>query len=642
MKKKLFLVFTIVAVFACLFAISVSAAGATENTYGEITPIDGVAAPTTIDSTSRVVIKATDGTYYTFPSYYLLADQATASWVLLDDIKTLTGASKASEIKKYIVRMEIPEGIEALCTDMFKQSTTLIAVKFPTTLTDIGLATFAQCSNLTTAENLENTKITALRGQPEATYNNATGCFASCSSLTSLSLPSTVTYIEQWAATTCTSLASVTIPHDAKITYIGRYAFEKSIITEFYFSSELETLGYGAFFNCSKLQKIENFENTKIQRIENDTFRNAPITYIDLPSTLTFIGEYGFGGHKAIQDKLVIPNGVTSIGKCAFAGNKTTIGEVVLPAELETMGIYAFEKNYIKVFYLPETITAIPQGVFKEWSSNFVVVYTGTEEQLKTLIANSSTSDNGNFTTDAVKNIKSAEAYGEIVVANVTGKSIVYGYNFCKAFYENKHDTQAIEGSTCQGECSRCELTVELEDAKHQNVWIFNGGEAVSFTATITAEHICKYCELKDADKEPVSISAILYSDGISIDETDFTGIYEQIKVNKTALETYATLSGQEFDYGIFALAAGENETSAPIIKGQDGKAVASDDKTVYASFTGTEYTYLRIKITGLSNGSSIFCGAYLIIGDNIVYVSNRQEGTTVTKYTIVTQMPQQ
>ena len=600
MKKKFLLTLLIALTLMCLFAIAISAEGSTLNEYGDITLDDGVAEPSVIDSTSKAVIKGSDGLFYTIPSYYLLEDKATVTWKLIDCVKNITGASKASDLKNYVVRMEIPENITALGSDMFKKSTSLIEVKFPTTLTDIGVATFAACKTLTTAKNLENTKITKLQGQSTATYNNDTGCFANCSALTEINLPSTVTYIEQWAATTCTSLTKVTVPKDAKITYIGQYAFEKSLITEFYFSSELTYIGKGAF-EKTKLTNLENFENTQLTEIVEYSFHSCSITNIKLPSKLTKIGQYAFGGHKAVQDKLVIPNGVTEIGKCAFAGNYTAIKEIVLPGQLTTLGVFAFEKNAVNVIYIPSTLTAIPEGLFKDWgrssNNNTLFVYTGSLEQLNALIAGANTSNNGDFTTDAKKNIKSAVEYGSINVSNVSGESIVYGYNACDAFYNSIHELDPEKSNACAGVCKNCGEKSYSANPEHEFTTIIEYTDYCSVgTKTQTCSHEgCQYAEgnsyVTDAPAIITSfqgISTKINGDGLTIDYI----------VNYDALDEYSKTMNKSIELG-FVVSAYDKTGDKPLDNESAVKAPVLTWKYESDNSNVVKYTGLSFRLEG-------------------------------------------
>ena len=74
MKKKLFLILAMVALMVVAFAFSVSAVtGSQSNEYGAVTEVDGMEslAKTYSDHDSRVVLKNADGTFTTYPSYYI-------------------------------------------------------------------------------------------------------------------------------------------------------------------------------------------------------------------------------------------------------------------------------------------------------------------------------------------------------------------------------------------------------------------------------------------------------------------------------------------------------------------------------------------------------------------------------------------
>ena len=387
----------------------------------------------------------------------------------------------------------------------------------------------------------------------------------------------------------------------------------------------------GENYSAASLIRVEVFENAKL----NWTYQNCTsLIDVYLPDGVYF--HYAsFIGCSALESITLPQTGVTQIPTDCFNGC-IKLTSINIPDTVKNLGARAFQNcNALSVIKIPEIATGvIPQDFRKITNGKASTPVTYIVPKTCTGI-NSQYSINGCNVQKIIFTGTSDSAF----IADVTNDyesalSLIEYANHCEYYYNNVHNLISEEGNTCCGICDRCGNLEMFTEPKHTNEWIFNGGEAISYTTAFTAEHICKFCQTVEDSQ---TIGVILYSDGISYDEKDYTGVYEQIKVNKIALETYATLSGQEFDYGIFALAAGEAETSAPITKGQDGKAVASDDKTVYASFTGTEYTYLRIKITGLSNGSSIFCGAYLIIGDNVIYVSNKQEGAEVAKYTMVT-----
>lgn len=355
------------------------------------------------------------------------------------------------------------------------------------------------------------------------------------------------------------------------------------------------------------------------------------------------------GGTSSLE-YVKFPNNLVSIGNNTFGKswqNKT----IILGANLKSIGTGFFSEatpdDKDTFLYAPagffENATMFSNffGGYDQYHSNLLkitIFFTGSEEDAKAFVAKGLEVQSGYVWSNAKYVSAKDFAYDTDRATARNSVAIVYDYNACDAFYNGVHDIKVEGENKCCGVCANCGLTEMLENPTHTYEWIFNGGKDISYTVAFKAESKCKFCATANPDEEIVEIGAILYSNGISIDETDYTGVYEQIKVDKTALEAYSTLSGKQFDYGIFALVAGEAQTSAPITKGENGKGVAVDQNTVFASFTGTEYTYLRIKITGIPNGGSIFCGAYLVIGDDIVYVSNKQEGEEVNKYTMVTE----
>ena len=347
-----------------------------------------------------------------------------------------------------------------------------------------------------------------------------------------------------------------------------------------------------------------------------------------------------------------IPNSVTQIGGQCFQTCKK-LEKIWLGASLEkTTSISVFRLcNNLKVYYVPSTLTTVNQHTFTHDSgagpSDTVFFYAGTRAQFDVFYQAAVAGGKNERVTNGYKEAYIVEwdptkpdSYYTNLATTEGHKLYVINYNVCDAFYGSKHNITVAEGNECCGICSQCEQKQMLPENEqtHHNAWIFNGGEAVNFTVAFTAEHKCVWCGTPDGETE--TIGAIFTSNGISYIEDAKEvanygpGVYEQIKIDTTSLEKYAQYSGQEFDYGIFACTATEDE-GTPISKGEDGKGTA-DEKTVFASFTGTEYTYLRIKITGLENGASLYTGAYLILGDNVSYFSNGKAGNAVAKFTAV------
>ena len=118
--------------------------------------------------------------------------------------------------------------------------------------------------------------------------------FVSCSSLSSINIPSSITSIGEFTFSDCGSLQSINIP--SSVTSIGIYAFNRcgslqsiNIPSD----SKLTSIGHCAFSDCSSLQSINI--PSGVTSIEYNAFSDCgSLQSISIPSIVTFIGEYAF------------------------------------------------------------------------------------------------------------------------------------------------------------------------------------------------------------------------------------------------------------------------------------------------------------------------------------------------------------
>ena len=118
-------------------------------------------------------------------------------------------------------------------------------------------------------------------------------------------------------------------------------------------------------------------------------FYHDRLTSVDIPDTVTEIGDCAFCGHELASNELAsvvipgnvesignrafentnltnveIPDSVTSIGESAFAQNQLT--EVAIPGSVESIGNSAFENNNLTTVEIPDGVTSIGNNAFRD------------------------------------------------------------------------------------------------------------------------------------------------------------------------------------------------------------------------------------------------------------------------------------
>src|SRR5579859_5530374 len=132
------------------------------------------------------------------------------------------------------------------------------------------------------------------------------------SSITSITIPNSVTTISDGAFSGCRSLTNITIPNS--VTNIGEYAFSDSGLTSITIPSSVTTISAAAFSGC-RMTDITIPNN--VTSIGEYAFYYSGLASITIPSSVTSIGEGAFD-HCSSLANITIPNSVTNIGDSAF------------------------------------------------------------------------------------------------------------------------------------------------------------------------------------------------------------------------------------------------------------------------------------------------------------------------------------
>lgn len=181
--------------------------------------------------------------------------------------------------------------------------------------------------------------------------------FSGQSRLTSISLPSGVTMIDNFAFYQCSGLSSIDLSY---VTSFGGYVLEDcTSLSSVILNSSLTSIPKGLFSGCSGLTSVTI--PSGITSIGNEAFRNSGFRVLELPSGVTNIGDWVFTGSDLVS--LTIPSGVTSIGVnlCLECGDLIEV--IMYPTVPPSLGQGAFGRTS------PDLLIKVPSGSLQAYKT---------------------------------------------------------------------------------------------------------------------------------------------------------------------------------------------------------------------------------------------------------------------------------
>ena len=198
---------------------------------------------------------------------------------------------------------------------------------FGTSSYDGGVATEQYKGILESSQGLLSTTYyipSSLRSVTVTGGNILVRAFYNCSSLTNITIPDSVTSIDNEAFYGCASLTSVIIPNS--VTDIGYNAFRDCTgLTSVTIPNRLTRINNNVFYNCTGLTSITIGNGVTI--ISDSVFGNCTrLTSVTIPDSVTGIGTAAFENCTGLMSA-TIGKGVKSIGSNVFRGcsNLTSI-----------------------------------------------------------------------------------------------------------------------------------------------------------------------------------------------------------------------------------------------------------------------------------------------------------------------------
>ena len=395
-----------------------------------------------------------------------------------------------SEIDGYTVR-EIYDGA-------FRECTSLVSVKIPDTVENVGVGAFYGCSSLKSIDADKNNSVYASEngvlfnknkdilvaypmGKEDTSYTVPDSvavisetAFQYCTNLTTVIVPDSVEIIENEAFEFCYGLESITLPDSVK--HIGNSAFFYCRSLEnVTFGNEIEyigsdVVGYTAYYNNS-----DNWENGGLYigkylltvgkdvgaefTVKDGTVNIADcaISYcenlvsVTLPETVAYMGETPFYQCPSLESISVKgSNGVySSKDGVLFVGSSLAVYpqgrkavQYAIPAGTDLICDYAFLNNmYLESVTFPDSVERIGNSAFSCSQSLKNVTIPGSVEEIYEMAFNSCEKLENLTISDGVGHIGRWAFIGCNSLESVTVPGSVYlieqsAFNSCESLKE--------------------------------------------------------------------------------------------------------------------------------------------------------------------------------------------------------------
>ena len=254
----------------------------------------------------------------------------------------------------------------------FFKNESLVTVKLPESMTEVGEDIFADC------KTLRGVKL------PEGVAHIEGAAFQGCNILEKLNFPAKLTSVGDNAFRSCLSLELDNLPNS--LLYVGREAFcdvplkalkldrkvemgagafSNTPITEIEMATPCDSILGETFSNCPNLTKITIGEGLKY--IGYNAFSNSPIKEANLPSTLRDISSYAFLGYSSycpfIND-IQPENHIRYIGKVAYQCVDRDLEEYTIKDGTVTLADELFESSQGNAFHIPASVEQIGNRAF--------------------------------------------------------------------------------------------------------------------------------------------------------------------------------------------------------------------------------------------------------------------------------------
>ena len=243
-------------------------------------------------------------------------------------------------------------------------------------ITTIGREAFASCVSITSV-TIPST-ITAWEPTVDASLSGYNNAFSDCVNLSNITLAEGLTTLGDYAFNNCTSLTSVTIP--SSVSSFGTHIFNGCTNLESISLTSSENLlnihGDSTFEGCSNIINEENNVEYLINTTENGVdkyliavgFATEEVTTVEINPNCKYLA-FGLCSSNRNITSISLPTGLIGIGAWAFA-NCTDLTNITIPEGITSIKTSTFSNcSALTNITLPSTLTNIESSAFSHCDS---------------------------------------------------------------------------------------------------------------------------------------------------------------------------------------------------------------------------------------------------------------------------------
>ena len=288
----------------------------------------------------------------------------------------------------------IPDTVSAVGESAFEGNTKLISVTLPSSVNEIGDRAFYGCSSLKTVKggaNVSQTGVHAFFGTPYFDESNdeffmlgktllwyngdsmyitlpgncvsvAPYAFLRCKTAKMIRTSSELISVGAGAFYDCSHLESVDLP--SSVSYIGAYAFDGTPFIDRL--GEFAVLGDGILVRYSGASSDVVIPDG-VRRIGSHCFVSSKLKSVAIPESVYSIDPYAFADCVGLSS-VTFSKGLSVIGNGAFRGCKA-LGSLVTPDTLRFIGQYSFNASALRTVRLYGDKLIVADNAFKDCAS---------------------------------------------------------------------------------------------------------------------------------------------------------------------------------------------------------------------------------------------------------------------------------